>query len=517
MTVSRSGDRHNRPDPDGRLGVLLTGHKQVIVIPDPAFSATVAGQHLLQMLVNLLARQYGVIDELIVAAPAIPAHQGIFHLHPLNADLQTELIGLAKQLAGREIEITQDAPTDICDPAHDVRCAAILVGAMQRGRRFEYEISVVADGWRFQCSTKAKTSSVEGTSKNPFGPYMAACYAAASVFKFLHSVDAEIDLAYSLWHWDRAEWGSPETGCDLVGFDLGPVYSIGLGAVGAASMFTLASNASLQGKMVLIDPQKMDVTNRNRLVSGAYDDVEKYKVDLAVGVTAGSELEAYPYVGRWPDYSADPSRNVPAAIRSREREDRFDWVLSSVDRNIQRRAIANSLPRHVIGGSSMGMTAQASYYANLGNCECLACAHPAELVPSIEELTEQLRQMNPAERIQWCEARDVDAEKRIAIEEFLRDPGCARVGGEELHRLGIDGTTDWAVGFVSVAAGIMQAALLVQCKVLGVEKVLELGSQRFAWFLVPGLGASFAKRKGNCDFCGAEALQERTIRLWARR
>jgi hypothetical protein len=514
MTMSRSGDRHNRSDPEGRLGTLLTGHRQVTVVADPTFSATVAGQHLLQMLVNLLARQYGVIDELIVAAPAIPAHQGIFHLHPLRADLETELIGLGKQLAGREIQITQGTPVDTSNAAHGVRRAAILVGAMQCGRSFEYEVGVVGDGWRFQCSTKAKTSSVEGASKNPFGPYMAACYAAASVFKFLHSVDAEIDLAYSLWDWNRAEWGSLGTGRDLAAFELGPVYSIGLGAVGAASMFTLASNPGLQGKMVLIDPQKMDVTNRNRLVSGAYGDVDKYKVDLAVGVMAGSELEAYPYVGRWPDYSADPSRSVPAAIRSREREDRFDWVLSSVDRNIQRRAIANSLPRHVIGGSSMGMTAQASYYANLGNCECLACAHPAELVPSIEELTEQLGKMNPSERIQWYEARDVDPEKKIAIEEFLRDPGCARVGGQELHRLGIDGTTDWAVGFVSVAAGIMQSALLVQCKLLGVEKVLELGSQRFAWFLCPDLGASFAKRKANCDFCGEMAFQERAIRLW---
>lgn len=514
MTVSRSGDRHNRLDPEARLGMLSTGHKQVIVVADSKFSATVAGQHLLQMLVNLLARQYGVIDELIVAAPAIPAHQGIFHLHPLRADLQAELIGLGRQLAGSEIQITERTTVDTFKVAHGVTCAAILVGGIQRDQRFGYEVGVVGDGWRFQCSTKAKTSWVEGTSKNPFGPYMAACYAAASVFKFFHSVDAEIDLAYSLWDWNRAEWGSLGTGRDLAAVELGPVYSIGLGAVGAASVFTLASNPGLQGKMVLIDPQKMDVTNRNRLVSGAYDDVEKYKVDLAVRVMADSELEAYPYAGRWPDYSADPSRNVPVAIRSREREDRFDWVLSSVDRNIQRRAIANSLPRHVIGGSSMGMTAQASYYANFGNCECLACAHPGELVPSIEELTEHLRKMNPPERIQWYEARDVDPEKKIAIEEFLRDPGCARVGGEELHRLGIDGTTDWAVGFVSVAAGIMQAALLVQCKLLGAEKVLELGSQRFAWFRCPDLGTSFAKRKADCDFCGEMAFQERAIRLW---
>jgi hypothetical protein len=240
MTMSRSGDRHNRSDPEGRLGTLLTGHRQVTVVADPTFSATVAGQHLLQMLVNLLARQYGVIDELIVAAPAIPAHQGIFHLHPLRADLETELIGLGKQLAGREIQITQGTPVDTSNAAHGVRRAAILVGAMQCGRSFEYEVGVVGDGWRFQCSTKAKTSSVEGASKNPFGPYMAACYAAASVFKFLHSVDAEIDLAYSLWDWNRAEWGSLGTGRDLAAFELGPVYSIGLGAVGAASMFTLA-------------------------------------------------------------------------------------------------------------------------------------------------------------------------------------------------------------------------------------------------------------------------------------
>lgn len=514
MTPGRSGDRHSRPDPEGRLGTLKQGHKQVVVIGEAEYSGTLAGQHLLQMLINLLARQYDVIDELVIGVPPLPVHEGVFRLHPVGGNLQEELIGLGEQVAGGEIRIARMESTDSRDLAPGSTGAVILVGSFRPDQKVHYEVAVVADGWRFQCTTKARTPSTLGKSGYPNGPYMAACYAAASVFKFLHSVDATVDLTYSLWNWDRGDWASLEAGIEPATIALDTLYAIGLGAVGAASIFTLAATRGLQGQVILIDPQKMDTTNRNRLVSGAYEDAEKFKVELAADTLAGCGLEAYLYSGRWPNYTADPSRTVPAAIRAREREDRYDWVLSSVDRNLQRRAIANSLPRHVIGGSSQGMTAQACYYSNFGVCECLACSHPAELVPSIEELTEQLKTMNPDERNRWYDARDVDPQKRIAIEEYLGDPACAHVGGAELHALGLEGATDWAVGFVSVTAGVLQATFLLQCRLLGVETALAVGNQWFAWFFRPDLGTSVARRKSSCDLCGSAIVHERLHRLW---
>lgn len=73
------------------------------------------------------------------------------------------------------------------------------------------------------------------------------------------------------------------------------------------------------------------------------------------------------------------------------------------------------------------MTAQAAYYANVGASECLACSHPAEWTPSIEQLADALRTMGSEERTAWYDARDAPPETGIAIEEDLRDPGCAQV------------------------------------------------------------------------------------------
>ena len=50
----------------------------------------------------------------------------------------------------------------------------------------------------------------------------------------------------------------------------------------------------------------------------------------------------------------------------------------------------------------------------------MACGHPVEVIPSIEEPTEPLKKMNADERNRWYDARDVDAKKRITIDDSIR-------------------------------------------------------------------------------------------------
>lgn len=284
--------------------------------------------------------------------------------------------------------------------------------------------------------------------------------------------------------------------------------------VGAASSFTLAATAGLSGHLVLLDPQNADETNRNRLLSAAYDDVSNTKARLAAGLFTWSEIKARPYVGNWPDYTIDPDRETPKDIRIQEQKDRFEWVLSCVDRNIHRRNIAVYLPRHIIGGSTNGWRAQVAYYSLMGQCQCLGCDHPVLPTLPTEELRRKLLGMSDQQRTNWYERHDADSRTVQAIEEYLNDPGCGTVGATELARLGRQGETDWAVGFVSVAAGVLQAAWLLQAVMRSPAALLEKGSEVHAWFARPGIERSFTRRKVKCDLCADEQRQRRFRELW---
>jgi hypothetical protein len=158
------------------------------------------------------------------------------------------------QVAGGEIRIARGESGD----SRDVRqgSAVSLVGPFQQNQKYHYEVAV-ADGWRFQCTTKASTPSVPGKSGHPNGPYVAACYVSASIFKVYRSVDATIDLTYSVWNWARGEWACLEVGIEPAAIAVGSLYAIGLGAVGAASILTLAATHRLEGQVILVDPQSV--------------------------------------------------------------------------------------------------------------------------------------------------------------------------------------------------------------------------------------------------------------------
>src|SRR5262249_3355678 len=150
---------------------------------------------------------------------------------------------------------------------------------------------------------------------------------------------------------------------------------------------------------------------------------------------------------------------------------RYEWVLSCVDRNRDRQGIARYLPRHVIGGSTDGLVAQAVYYSMTGTCECLACNHPILSPETVEELRVTLA--DPPARAEWLHSHGAGPRTAAAIEEYLNAPDCGGLGEAELARLGREGEVDWAVGFVSVAAGVLQAAMLIRSAQLGVHAAAE--------------------------------------------
>lgn len=219
--------------------------------------------------------------------------------------------------------------------------------------------------------------------------------------------------------------------------------------------------------------------------------------------------------GRWPDdYVTDSRRRVPNDIRTREDEGRFEWILSCVDRNRDRQGIASYLPRHVLSGSTDGLVAQAAYYSMRGRCECLGCNHPALAPDLLEDLVPKLKDGTPAERLAWMQGRGANPGVMAAIEEYLEAPECGGLGEAELARLGREGEVDWSVGFVSVAAGVLQAAAFLQVARRGLEEVVGSRSERRLLFWGDELIASAALRRPDCPVCSVREMHEQWADLW---
>ena len=495
-----SGDRHLRPDPEGRVGGSPPTLATVMIKTNAAHARSRAGQHLLQLLVNLLARQFGVVRDVLLDVPDVPLYAGVILVPRVNdGSLRDGLLRLGST-AGAGITRTRvldaSAPTVVVCVGTDLDPADLTVPA----------IAIWGSGWRMSARTYETCERLEGDSPNPLGPYLAACVGAGFAFKSAYGTQQRTRCDVDLW---RESGKGPELG----GIVLPSAYVLGLGAVGAALAHTLAAARDLRGCLVGVDPQSMSDTDSNRLLSGTSENVGTDKVDLFARMFVGSSIEGYTVRARWPDeYLADPARKIPGALRASEAALRFQWVLSCVDRDRDRVGIARALPRHVLSGSTFGMVAQTAYYSGEGDCECLGCHHQTPAQLGVEALAEQLRALDREGRDPWYQSYGATLQERASIEEYLSDPQCGGPGEADLARLGLNGRVDWAVGFVSVGAGVLLAARFIRSSVMGVDEEIRDGSELRYFFWSDQFELSRAKRATNCLIC--DGLADDWRELW---
>lgn len=497
--MTGSGDRHLRSDPGVRLGDVVAGDRFVRVEIDPALASTFAGQATLSLLVDLLARQFEVIGGIGLAVPAVPAHARAFPRAGRSGGvaLDETLADLVARTAGGEIGLI------------DPKAAVDLVvrvgpGPADRIGRLGM-VTAFGHGWSAFCSTKDEPPMVEAVSTLAFGPHLAAALAADRVFRALHGVDAEGTFAIDLFAMSP-EFGS---GPSQAAMTLPAAYVIGLGAVGAAAIYTLSASEGIGGVLVGMDDDTVDDTSRNRLLSADHDDVGSLKSDVARRLLAGSGIEFHGNTERFRQYLIDPDRNSPAQLRTQE-PFRFEYVLSFVDKNEGRNEIAAVLPRHTISGSTDGLRAESTYYSAVGACECLACNHPA-VSPDHDVLVAELRPLPPGARDERLQEMGASRDEMAAIADYLADPACGVVGEAALRRLGINNQVRWAVGFVSAAAGIAAAARFARLSLDGPPANPEA---RLYFLKAGSMSTSTSARKSDCRVCGHPDAERRFARRW---
>ena len=105
--MSSSGDRHLRPDARVKLGPIPSRSGHILVTADAETAHSFAGQATLSLLVDLLARQFGVVDRVSVGVPDLATNVMAFPRRKasLSDHLEGALLELGRRCAGDEVEI----------------------------------------------------------------------------------------------------------------------------------------------------------------------------------------------------------------------------------------------------------------------------------------------------------------------------------------------------------------------------------------------------------------------------
>ena len=184
-------------------------------------------------------------------------------------------------------------------------------------------------GWAAKLSTRDAQEC--GDSNNPFGAGLAACLAAADVFRYLFLPGAELDGVF--------EFIVPGAGTEdignadgNVGGNVGSVVLAGAGAIGNAAAWTL-SRIDAQGSIEIVDHESVDLGNLQRYVLAEREDEQKPKARFLAGTFNGS-LSAEAHECKLAEFLL-------------EKRHRVDTLLLALDSARDRRAAQASLPRQI--------------------------------------------------------------------------------------------------------------------------------------------------------------------------
>ena len=203
----------------------------------------------------------------------------------------------------------------------------VVVGSAPMSAQASRTIFAGSDGWAGRVSTCQAQGC--GDSNNPFGAGLAACLAAADLFRFLFLPGAELSGDVEVTVPDGI--GSPGDGADIGG-DVGSLVLAGGGAIGNAAVWAL-TRTEVTGSIGIVDHECVDLGNLQRYVLAERDDEGKPKASALAG-KFGGRLKARGYETRL------------AEFLQRERY-RIDNLLLALDSAKDRCAAQASLPRRI--------------------------------------------------------------------------------------------------------------------------------------------------------------------------
>ena len=224
------------------------------------------GRALADLLVRLLARLYPAL---------VVCEEG-------DGELADELEALAWRINPR-VELS-GRPT-----------IEIVVGSAGAEPQPWRRIYAGSSGWTGRVSRREPQGC--GDSSNPFGAGVAACLAAAGLFRSLFLPEAEANWDVELTVPDGI--GSPGDGADVEG-DVGNLVLAGGGAIGNAAVWALA-RTDVTGSVGVVDHECVDLGNLQRYVLAEREDEGEPKASALAGIL-GARLKATAFECRLAEY-----------------------------------------------------------------------------------------------------------------------------------------------------------------------------------------------------------------------
>lgn len=416
-------------------------------------------QHLIWMLVNLLARQRHEIKYIELNIPHGIKVEG--NLSPLVSEGGDFLEAIKSGVMKIHEEVLSPTPT--------VSTVSIRIGPGDLGEA-DFALTATSSGW---CSYVGQIpTEIMGERFNPIGAYIAACLASGEVFKFVRGMRPGVgDFAEKLWFdsYNLSLVDKPSGAPDLPEFGrLRPAVLVGVGAVGNSFLHVLYSLSNFSSDFLLIDGDKkgLEGSNLNRYTMFGIKHIGHQKASAAAAAFAGTRHNMRPIDDQW------------SVWRSKNRQYPLGLVVSAVDKNIARHSIQDELPDLIIGGSTNEMRAQINLYDVANGGQCLRCRNEPEHNTSDEEVIQQLQRLRTTDLEQQATKLGVTLED---LSMFLKDPvkHCGVISGDTLRQFSVDteGETDWSVGFVSALSGVLLAAEYIKLSLWGQPALTATSSQ----------------------------------------
>lgn len=203
----------------------------------------------------------------------------------------------------------------------------IVVGSSKLRRWSPHRLFVGSNGWQALFSTTKMQACAD--TKIPFGPGVAACLAAANLFRRIFLPEAMLDphVTFDVFQ----HLGLAETPHSLARID-GDSVLAGCGAIGNAAIWTL-SRMPLDGTLTIVDHQMIDLGNLQRYVLSERSDENLSKPAVATRYF-GAHAGVIPY-----------DKDLATYLETRGH--RIDRLLLALDSAHDRRAAQASLPRWV--------------------------------------------------------------------------------------------------------------------------------------------------------------------------
>lgn len=232
-------------------------------------------------------------------------------------------------------------------------------------------IYIGSDGWIAKLSRQNPVGSK--ASNNPFGAGIAACLAAANIFRGVF-MNAPLDDAINISILDLNPQAPEPLNPKLDQVDLGQVLLVGAGAIGNGFLWALSRYPVLTGQLKVIDHDNVDLFNIQRyvLTERKHEGVSKVKMAADLFVSHPG-IQVVPIAKKWEGFVS----SLP------EGQWLFERVVSALDTPNDRINLQASLPNWIVNAWTGTGDAGVSHH-DFTNHACLACLY----IPTHEVLNE---------------------------------------------------------------------------------------------------------------------------------